>query len=138
MLQRKIGSLPNFPPPKIPRSYICTCMYPISPFTKIQPQKRWQTGTKSWAYENGKERNKLKEKEKKVELRKEKHALSLKERGGRMTVPFFWRILPMLLPAVATTVKTIDSHILFDPFFLPLLFVPAPVFVLFRGFVNCD
>jgi hypothetical protein len=41
------------------------------------------------------------------------HAFSLKERGGRMRVPFFWRTLPMLLPAVAANVKQIDSHISF-------------------------
>ena len=28
-----------------------------------------------------------------------------------MTVPFFWRTLPMLFPAVAANVKRIDSHI---------------------------
>ena len=37
--------------------------------------------------------------------------MNLKESGGRMTVPFFWRTLPMLFPAVAANVKRIDSHI---------------------------
>ena len=50
------------------------------------------------------------EKNEKKEKRKER-TLNLKERGGRMTVPFFWRTLPMLLPAVAANVKQIDSHI---------------------------
>lgn len=49
----------------------------------------------------------------------ENKTLSLKERGGKMTVPFFWRTLPMLLPAVAANVKQIDSHI--APFPLSLL-----------------
>lgn len=35
----------------------------------------------------------------------------MKERGGRMTVPFFWSILPILLPAAAAKVKQIGSHI---------------------------
>lgn len=37
--------------------------------------------------------------------------MSLKERGGRMRVPFFWRTLPMLLPAAPASVSATDSHI---------------------------
>lgn len=40
------------------------------------------------------------------------YTLSLKDKGGRMRVPFFCRTLPILLPAVAATVRQIDSHIL--------------------------
>ena len=39
------------------------------------------------------------------------NTLSLRERGGRMRVPFFWRTLPMLLPAVPASVSATDSHI---------------------------
>lgn len=43
---------------------------------------------------------------------KKRSTLSLKERGGRMTVPFFWRIFPILFPAVAASVRKIDSHMI--------------------------
>lgn len=39
------------------------------------------------------------------------NTLSLRERGGRMRVPFFCRTLPMLLPAVPASVSATDSHI---------------------------
>jgi len=97
----------KYPAPKIPRSYTPSCMYPISSFQQINLANckfqgsgtstskknkcvclKWNSyvqrgdfeGEANHGHENGK---------KNVELRKEKDALSLKERGGRMTVPFF-------------------------------------------------
>ena len=57
------------------------------------------------------EENVKKKKNKGKRKKKRKRTLSLKERGGRMTVPFFWSILPILLPAAAAKVKQIGSHI---------------------------
>lgn len=42
---------------------------------------------------------------------RERETLSLRERGGRIIVPFFCRTLPILLPAVAASVRQMDSHI---------------------------
>lgn len=58
-----------------------------------------------------KSRNWKENKEQKRGKAENMHTLSLKERGGRMTVPFFCSTLPMLLPAAAAKVKQIGSHI---------------------------
>ena len=52
------------------------------------------------------------------------NTLSLRERGGRMRVPFFWRTLPMLLPAVPASVSATDSHISPPP--APIRSDPTP------------
>ena len=53
------------------------------------------------------------------------NTLSLRERGGRMRVPFFWRTLPMLLPAVPASVSATDSHISPPP--APIRSDPTPL-----------
>lgn len=74
-----------------------------------------RTGNKKtprWRWHRPENHNK-KEKERGIkDPNQGKRTFSLKERGGRMTVPFFWRTFPILLPAVAANVRQIDSHML--------------------------